>query len=181
MLLGEPDFPAVVKQRKRFPRRRSINHGTGMCERGLGVKIFFPSERTMIHNGTPRNPPCLRLHLIDRRKDRPEKLPAPFYYPPRGPIKSWTRIPKDLVLKEPPTRYFSRETFVNSRASDPRRLNLCQNFFQFPILAADTMKTALFSSSFLLRHLPLSTAFDISKNMVDCCASNSPCGTRETL
>lgn len=91
---------------------------------------------------------CLRLHLIDRRKDRPEKLPAPFYYPSRGPIKSWTRIPKDLVLKEPPTRYFSREMFMNSRASDPRRLNLCQNFFQFPILAADTMKTALFSSSF---------------------------------
>ena len=58
----------------------------------------------------PRNPPCLRLHLIDRRKDPPEKLPAPFYSP-RGPIKSWTRIPKDLVLKEPPTQYFSREMF----------------------------------------------------------------------
>ena len=127
---------------------------------------------------------CLRLHLIDRRKDRPEKLPAPFYYPSRGPIKSWTRIPKDLVLKEPPTRYFSREMFMNSRASDPRRLNLCQNFFQFPILAADTMKTALFSSSFFPpppRHLPLSTAFDISKNMVDSCASNSPCATFKAL
>lgn len=152
-----------------------------MRARTRGQNLSSTSERTMIHNGTPRNPPCLRLHLIDRRKDRPEKLPAPFYCQPRGPIKSWTRIPKDLVLKEPPTRYFSRETFVNSRASDPRRLNLCQNFFQFPILAADTMKTALFSSSFLLQRLPLSTASDISKNMVDSCASNSPCGTFETL
>ena len=120
----------------------------------------------------PRNPPCLRLHLIDRRKDPPEKLPAPFYSP-RGPIKSWTRIPKDLVLKEPPTQYFSREMFeyLETRIC---RLNLCQTFFQFSFSAIDAIKIVvifplfLFSFLFILRSCRLCLTFS---NVIDSCDS----------
>lgn len=75
--------------------------------RGLEVEIFFFFWK----NDDPQwNPPCLRLHLIDRRKNPPEKLPAPFY-PPWESIRSWTRIPRNLVPEEPPTQYFSKEKF----------------------------------------------------------------------
>lgn len=41
-VFGLPGFSGGCRASKRFPRRRNINHGTGMWQAGPEVEIFFP-------------------------------------------------------------------------------------------------------------------------------------------
>lgn len=107
--------------------------------RGLEVEISF---FFFWKNDDPQwNPPCLRLHLIDRRKNPPEKLPAPFY-PPWESIRSWTRIPRNLVPEESPTQYFSKEKFqcLSIGFVFYTRVKIFSEIFS---LVVDTTKTAI--------------------------------------
>lgn len=60
-LLVQPDFPEAANHQKGSRGGVTLIMAQ-VCARTRGRDLFFSSfrEGTMIHNGSPRNPPCLR-------------------------------------------------------------------------------------------------------------------------